>query len=53
MIPEDHGQATKPPLPGEVLLLADPYCWWPQADVRPYMGNEAYEVRIYPRERGR
>jgi len=34
------------PLVGWVLFLPDPYCWFKNPDVRRYLGNPSYAVRI-------
>lgn len=47
MPPEQKGKPEEDkPIPGKVLYLDDPYCWYSHADVRPFMGSPEYAVRI-------
>lgn len=34
------------PRPGQVLFLADPYCWYSNPDVRKYLTDPAYAAEM-------
>lgn len=42
------GTTCDHPRPGHVLFLDDPYCWYSNRDVRKYLEDPAYDVRMDP-----